>query len=532
MLLSVLLLSLLNSCGLFLQSSGIKNYKLDEKIPRKGLNKYQQDFIYLTKVLEEGFPGLDSTFSAVSRQKMEEEIITVLDQPGKGDWDFGLLSTKYLAQLRNEHSWVSFNNDFKWVYPFAVHFYNNGWYLANTERSLDSLHIGQKIVEINGIETEAIEKKLAAYVIAENRINAQFEIQKGQLYNKPQFLKEIGVITDATQPVLLKLEKGTELELNVKSTESVFELYDVSFQPNSITRFKGDLYNYDVWPEQGYAYLQFNRAHDKVDVIESISSYVKPWLQPMARSYVNRQFKKKKPSKRIAPFYNPKHPVFKNFVWELVDSLNKSGINHLVVDLRYNPGGNLILGKQLLYFLTDQKDLKDFSEYAYTSKVFKNYFPDDYKKLEQSLKSIPPRSLVPINQKNDLFAEITNPESPFHVPPDRPVFNGNVYVLVDSGTGSAAALLTTLFQDNEIGTIIGSSVGNNPIGASTYTPIRLPRTKKAASISSTYLVRPRPELGRYQMPDYWVERSLTDLQKGIDPHLEKVKELVKENHLK
>ena len=95
------------------------------------------------------------------------------------------------------------------------------------------------------------------------------------------------------------------------------------------------------------------------------------------------------------------------------------------------------------------------------------------------------------------------------------------------GTGSAAALLTTLFQDNNIGTIIGTSVGNNPTGATTYTPMKLPKTKANISIATTYIERPYKENGEIQYPDYWVEYSINDLILGEDPYLEKIKELIK-----
>ena len=66
-----------------------------------------------------------------------------------------------------------------------------------------------------------------------------------------------------------------------------------------------------------------------------------------------------------------------------------------------------------------------------------------------------------------------NIKSPYHIPWDRSVFKGKIIVLANSGTGSAAALITTILKDNNIATIIGTSVGNNPIGATNYQPFRL-----------------------------------------------------------
>jgi len=291
---------------------------------------------------------------------------------------------------------------------------------------------------------------------------------------------------------------------------------------------KNKTYFYEMYPNQGFGYLQFNKCHDKIDILEGIESYVKPWLQPIARGYAERQFKKEKPSKRIAPYYNPRYPVLKDFVCELVDSLNHNKIKNLVIDLRNNSGGNLTLGIQLMYFLTNKDDLKGFSEYAYTSEIYKSYFPDEYAVLQKHHpEGISQKKLVLRENNYDLFYEVTDSTSQYYIQKERPIFKGNIYILSNYGTGSAAAMLTTLFQDNGIGKVIGTSVGNNPIGATTYTPMKLPKTKANVSIATMYLVRPNELKGKYQIPDYWIEYSMNDLTNGIDPYLEKVKELIK-----
>jgi len=217
---------------------------------------------------------------------------------------------------------------------------------------------------------------------------------------------------------------------------------------------------------------------------------------------------------------------------ELVDSLNSEHINNLIIDLRNNTGGNFILGIQLLYFLTDRNDLKNFREYIYTSDIYKNYYKEEFKKFKRDYfekfgKPVPDNKLVPADLKgNNLFSKITDKKSVYYIPPNRPVFKGNVFILANYGTGSAAALLTTIAQDNKIATIIGTSVGNNPIGATTWTPLKLPRTKTRVSVALTYIERPDKKLGRIQMPDYWVEYSVDDLFRGKDPFLEKAVELI------
>jgi len=132
------------------------------------------------------------------------------------------------------------------------------------------------------------------------------------------------------------------------------------------------------------------------------------------------------------------------------------------------------------------------------------------------------------NSGENLFSEITDKNSKYFIQDNRPIFKGNVYILSNYRTGSAAAMLTTLFQDNGIGTVIGTSVGNNPIGPTTYTPMKLPKTKAEISIATTYIERPEKVIGKIQIPDIWVEYTIDDLLNGKDPYLEIVKKQIKE----
>ena len=516
-----------NSCGLFLQKTGIKNYDLKKKINKKEYNDYQYDFIYLTHLLEIGFPEIDNTFPKSERVKQKNSIIKSLSDNTLENKDFVLQTRKYLSNFHNEHTSLYLKSSFNKAYPFLIHISYNKWSLFNVDKSQDSLQIGKEIKAINGIEISDIENRLIQLTFAENRINQQYELRNREFYNKPEYLKEIGVIKKLSEKIKITFIDDSSIYLDpILYTE--LNLYKIKLQPNNITKRQNKTYTYDVHPKQGFGYLQFNKCHDKIDILDGIENYVKPWLQPVARGYVKGQFKKEKPSKQIAPYYNPEDPVFKDFVWELIDSLNNNNIKSLIVDLRNNPGGNLTLGIQLMYFLTNSNTLKGFNEYAYTSDIYKSYFPVEFKEIEEHhANEVPKNELVLKKKDTNLFFEITNNNSKYYIPENRPVFKGKVYVISNYRTGSAAAMLTTLFQDNNIGTVIGTSVGNNPTGATTYTPMKLPKTKASVSIATTFQERPNKEKPEIQMPDYWIEYSINDLILGIDPYLEKVKALIK-----
>ena len=526
---ALLIGSLLSSCGVFLQTQGIKNYKLKEDIFQKGLNAYQYDFLYLSNLIEEGFPKLDSIFPKNEREKQVQQIMAKLATVDNNA-NFVAQVRRYLSNLKNQHTTISLKQGFKSVYPYVIHISSDDWYLFNISKQFDSLQIGKKIIKLNGITIKDAESSLINYTFAENKINQQSEICDEQLYNRPEYLKEIGVIKKDSDKLKLEFDDLTEIELSPISTKGKIDIFSVSIKENPVTKYQNKTYLYTINKEENFGYLQFNKCHDKIDILEFIKSYVKPWLQPIATGYVKRQFRKDKPSKLIANYYNPEYPVFKDFVWELIDSLNNNNVENLIIDLRNNSGGNTTLGKQLMYFLTDRDTLKGFSNFAFTSEIYKKYFRKQYQDLEIKYpEGVPQRDLVPTNLGENLFFEITNSTSKYFIQKNRPLFKGNIYVLANYGTGSAAAMLTTLIQDNQIGKVIGTSVGNNPIGATTYTPMELPKTKAKISIATSYIERPNKGKGKIQIPDIWIEYTISDFINGKDPYLENVLKQIKEN---
>lgn len=515
-----------SSCGVFLQRAGMKNYTPIKKISEKGLNDYQYDFLYMTQLLEEGFPKLDSIFPKGERKKLKSIALDRLGKPNATKKDFKFLGQKYVGSVHNQHTSLYLKVKYDDFYPFKVFNSYGKLYLRNIARNQDSLLIGKEIVEMNGFPIGEVQKRLKRFSFSENEIGQLADLRWGWYYYNVDYLIEIGVVHSYKDVLKIKFKDGNLVELrSVKSKELNF--YSLKELPHPLTRHRKEIYSYHIFPEANLGYLQFLACHDRDDLFGGIQSYVKPWLQPVARAYVKRQMRKKKPSKRIANYYNQKYPVFKDFVWEMVDSLNRSGVEHLVIDLRRNGGGNLDLGIELLYFLTDRKDLQGFKEYAYTSAVYKKYFPSEYQMLLRNRTEVPDNQLVLKSDGQDFFAQEQNPKSDYYIPVGRPIFKGKIYVLANYQTGSAAAMLATLIQDNHLGTLIGTSVGNNASGPTSFTPMRLPKTKASFGEASTYLVRPDESKGAYQIPDYWVEYTIDDLITGRDPYLEKAMELIK-----
>lgn len=518
------------SCGALLQKQGMKSYKPNVDLANKKLNKYQYDFDYLATLCESTFPNIDSIFAGEDRLKLKQEIIQKLGNPNTTDFIFLIQSRIYLSKFHNQHTSINLDTQINSIFPFVLFASNSKWFLLNVDKNVtDSTNIGKQVIAINNKPIEDIIKQLTVISSGENDIGNIYYIANRQLYNKPDVLFELGIIQQKDS-IKLTFENNKTVTLNsFPQNEVNKKLYKIFAKPNQVTKYSNKTYSYNINKAQNFGYFQFNECFDKIAILEGLDDYVKPVLRPIAKVYLKKQFKKKNPTKLLADKYNPEYPLFSGFLNEFFTKIKEQKVDTLVIDLRNNGGGDFNLCLQLLYYMTNKTDLKDFTEYVYTSEVYKSYYKKEYKNFAASYQlknnAEPPSNKLILKGKQNgefsLFDKITDPKSVYYIKPDRPVFNGTVIVLANTNTGSAAALLTSLIQDNLLATIIGTSVGNNPTGATVYTPFKLPKTKADVSISSCYLMRPDKLSGKIQIPDIWIEPTMKDWIMGKDPLFEK-----------
>lgn len=532
----LLFTSFLVSCSAILQQQGTKSYKppVQEKAAYKRYNGYQKDFLQLAAICQEGFPLIDSYFPADERSRLKEQIIARLGKADVNEKIFTVEARKYLAHFDNQHTNVYTNTRFVNFFPFEVYNHYNDWYLLNVSRENDSTLIGKKIVSLNRQPVSSFMEKTSEYVFAENEISSRKGVVSNQIYNKSDFLKLAGLIPQSDS-LLVEVEDQPPFWIRSVKREQKVRFYEVKAKSHPITNRKSRFFDYQVLADSRLAYFQLTKFNDKDEMLEMVGTYVRGWLQPFARAYLKNQFKKQEPSSTVRHWYDPQRPSLKKYLSKLMNELDSLKIQHLIIDLRHNPGGNILLAKQLLYHLGGKDELQDFHHYFYPSGLTRLFQPHEYENFERSYiqkhKQKPAaRQLYPFsavqNASSDFFKRIKDPASIYYIAPERKLFKGKVYVLADWTSGSAAALLTTLLQDNGLATIIGTPVANNPTGPSTYTPFKLPYTKARGSTASSYLSRPDSSKGKILQPDYQIEPCLQDYLQGIDPAWEKAIELI------
>lgn len=157
-------------------------------------------------------------------------------------------------------------------------------------------------------------------------------------------------------------------------------------------------------------------------------------------------------------------------------------IENVVVDLRYNGGGNSAVANEFITYLDVEKYQGWDSGIRFGGYLYKN------------------ENIVHKNKQKEQ------------------VFDGQVYVLTNIKTYSAAMDFAMLIGDNDLGTIVGEPSGNLPDSYGDILSFQMPNSKLMLCVSYKRWYRvDQSKSGQPIMPDYEVESSEA---------LEKVYELI------
>ncbi|MHC5202364.1 S41 family peptidase [Myroides sp. LJL119] len=172
--------------------------------------------------------------------------------------------------------------------------------------------------------------------------------------------------------------------------------------------------------------------------------------------------------------------------------LNQKGIKNLIIDIRSNGGG--LLSNIPLYYSFISKDKTFKNTYRYATKVLEI-------NVRENLVDGNGRQLSDMDIKNmDNFMYQRYDFDPLqeyyfgnnrldesyveNYPKDRNAFQGNVILLIDNNTVSAAAYFATLFQENQRGVIVGQETRTcrNFTTASWFLNYKLPNTQTIVNL--------------------------------------------------
>jgi C-terminal processing protease CtpA/Prc len=219
--------------------------------------------------------------------------------------------------------------------------------------------------------------------------------------------------------------------------------------------------------------------------------------------------------------------TFTTYLKDSFTEISRNQIEHLIIDVRRNGGGDSDLGDSLVTYITDQP--------------FKSMHRTDWKRSQQytsHLKAHVPRWMrwLPLTyfySDSEYYKKYA--ETPIgdictiihkeQTPPDNALrFNGEVYVLSGIRSFSSAVIFLTLIKDYNLATIVGEETGGPANHFGELYPFVLPNSKLWMHTSVKHFIRPSGEHTEGGVkPDIPVQVSQKDT---VDPVLEKTFELI------
>ena len=383
---------------------------------------------------------------------------------------------RWLALLRDAHTFLMLDDTS--LYPFTLRYYEGRFYFRSLPNSVSDC-TGKELIAINGRSIDSLIQELKVYVPSENQIKAC--ITGSFFMNHKAFLNALGIDTD--RGVRFMFADGGEVRLPSFLNEGISGVHQVKQVPHPVTARRDELFHYQIIGDT--CYFQFNAMMDRFT-----------YLQGCRLMQVS-------PDKDVADNL----PLFADFLDEMACAMAVHNVNRLVIDMRYNGGGNSVLGDVLLEFLgVSLQDIRPFRSYIRVSDFLQTCYPalfirDKYESMRGKL--------VEQNQvMNDLAADMPKPSSRFH---------GEVTFIQGQNTFSSANYLLTLVKDNALFPIIGTPTSQSPTCFGDVLCVELPYTQTKGYISHSYFVHPDERNQETSLlPDSLVRTSLKDWLNGKD----------------
>lgn len=302
------------------------------------------------------------------------------------------------SKLRDGHTYVTgYYNDRK------IMKYYREWVKA-----------GDEIVAVNGVSIEEL--------LEENSDYYSFETTSWEY----QWLLD-DILTEAGVDYLgFDIEQGIEYTLMSKDGTVHKEVC-----------YEEDFLLYD-------AYAEYNHINDDIQQEESFVQYEIDSEKNLAVLQLDECN------------YNEKYV---NCLRDMFTEIKEKKIENVVVDLRYNGGGNDLVVKEFIRYL-------DVEKYKVAT-------------MDWRLGFLYLKGLGNGIEKNNKYEEL--------------LFSGNMYLLTSANTFSSAMKFAEYVKDNNLGIIIGEAPGNNPNGYGEVAGFKLPNSRLFMQISTKRFYRANAE---------------------------------------
>jgi hypothetical protein len=254
-------------------------------------------------------------FTKISKSEFNSSIDSIKDHAGKCNKDELLVAIMQLnARIEDEHTNIHFDDSN--YYPFNVYWFDEGIYVTGTDFAHSKIDLA-KVISLNGVAVDALCHKLASLVPGKNNMSIKCRVP--DLFNIPGVLHGLG-ITDSTY----------ELSLMVLTNDG--DTVTERFLPKPLRELHVD---------RPLVEKQLLRNKQKGNYWFNYDSVTKV----LYFKYSRCMEEKGKP--------------FGEFEAQLAKEVRKQKPDRIIIDLRYNGGGNSrVLTPFLAWFRGSRYDKK------------------------------------------------------------------------------------------------------------------------------------------------------------------------------
>ena len=456
--------------------------------------KLQEDYTMFRNILEDAHPSLYWYTSKDSLDYYFEEgyrhIRDSMTEP-----QFRTLLSYTIAKVDCGHTSVRFSKKYaKYIdtarqpqFPLGIKFWDDSAVVyTNINRRDSVLTRGTSIVSINAVPIATIRDSLFGYMVTDGY----------SINHKYQGLSNLGTFGGLYQAVF-----GGADSFNVRyidpagvEKESWIKLYDFR-KDTAFRRFMGSQQR-QTRKERKHTSL-FNTRNIQVDTAGSTA-----FMTVTTFSDGNK---------------------LKSFFRKSFHVLQEEKVKNLVIDLRFNGGGNVALSTKLTQYITDHKF--KLADSLYASRRLSQY----ERHIKNSFGALFFMSFV-TRKKSDGKYHFGYFERHFFKPRSRYHYNGNVYILTGGNSFSASTLFVNALKGQSNVTVVGEETGGGAYGNTAWfiPDATLPNTRVRFRLPRFRMVMNKnyPKNGRGIVPDIEVKPTAEAIRKGYDVKIAFVRKLI------
>lgn len=313
----ILTFTMLSACAVipYQKQTEVKEQEMDstnEVKPRDDYTKLAKqmysDLIFMGKQLEGRQFGLFDCISKEEFYARQQEIADKLNDLSETEFYFELRSL--IASIGVAHTTINLNASMKYPFkllPYTMQLYNDGWILTGISDEFKA-YLGYEVIALNGIEMSSVKEKAKALISYEN--DAWLNQQIPALLMNADALVFMGI-----------LDNNDALKLTLK--------YEDKLEEVTIPSVSGPLYQSDI------------------------SSVELPDIQTLRQPMIYTSFPLNEQTYYIQYNQCSEMPNYSmsQFADDVKKELNEQHYDKLILDLRYNTGGNSAVLEPMLMMI-------------------------------------------------------------------------------------------------------------------------------------------------------------------------------------